>query len=134
MRTLVLGQFCTGLITNSLHPEGWNNEPTVVSFKGDAELAVSSPRCGARGMKQRKVSSVCDSDKTKTEPPQETKPSGSEQQPGITDEDVHDDTGHKYVLFLNMGLFQKLSCHIPLSFYIYSMCFSRKGTKSVQSW
>lgn len=123
------------LKTNSFHAF---NDLTVLSFKRVAELAVSSPRCGARCAKQRKVSSVCDSGKAESEPPQKTKPSESEQQPDIKDEEhIPGGTGQKYVLFLNMWLFQivnKKLYQIPLSFYIFLMCFSRKGTKSVQSW
>ncbi|XP_034418800.1 nucleolar and spindle-associated protein 1 isoform X2 [Cyclopterus lumpus] len=45
--------------------------------EGDTEVAASSPPSGAQGAKKRKVSSTKDSDKSKTEPPQEA--AGSEQ-------------------------------------------------------
>lgn len=69
------------------------------SFKGDAEVAVSGAPCAARGAKQRKLSSVRDSDKTETEPPKETKAGESEQQPDIKVEDhVQGDAGKTYIL------------------------------------
>ncbi|XP_026195231.1 nucleolar and spindle-associated protein 1 isoform X2 [Anabas testudineus] len=52
---------------------------TECDAKGNAEAIVARSTCGARGAKQRKVSSVCD--KTKTEPPKESKADETEPQP-----------------------------------------------------
>lgn len=96
----------------------WNNQLTFVSFKGESIVAVSSPRGDARGVKQRKVSPVSDSDQTGTGPPEKIKPT----EPGMKGEDhVPRDPGQKCLFFLSMWLFEivniTLSRHSPFIFF-----------------
>jgi len=62
--------------------------------EGEAEVTASSPTCGARGAKKRRVSPARDTE-LPTELPTEPPATSSEQQPGIKDEaPVHCDTGN----------------------------------------
>lgn len=63
--------------------------------EGEAEVTASSPTCGARGAKKRRVSPARDSEKMDSELPAEPPASSSEKQPGNKDEaPVHCDAGN----------------------------------------
>ncbi|CAK6975610.1 nucleolar and spindle-associated protein 1 [Scomber scombrus] len=59
------------------------NELPPTAEEVDAEVTASSPSCGTRGAKKRRVSSASDSEKVDTELPAEPPATNSEQQPAV---------------------------------------------------